>query len=530
MSAKKPTERNTRRNILLIVVDQWRGDTLEHIGHPVVKTPNLSRLAARGVTFANHYGQGAPCGPSRASLLTGTYVMTHRVVRNGTPLDSILTTLPREVARGGYDPALVGYTTTTPDPRFGVSTDDPRYESHGDIMADWRHIRTFAPNKRPYWSYLKANGFEVPVPPEQSWNPEPGTISPTGRLNIPSRIAAGNSDSSWFTEAALGWIDANPDRPWFLHYGLYRPHPPFIVAKEYLDLYDPDLMPAPVRAETVEAEAAQHPLLALYMDKTRQEGFFENRSGATCTMTVDEVKQARAQYYGLITEADHNIGLVLDRLEATGEIDNTLIVLTSDHGEQLGNHYQFGKQGYFIDNFHVPMIVVDPSSSADATRGHVETAFTESIDVMPTILEWMDQPIPRQCTGGSLLPFLAGQRPDGWRNEVFYEFDFREVRDPAIEQHLGNSMDECALAAIQTEQWKYVHFANLPPLLFDLKNDPAELHNLANDSSRVAIMLDLAQRLISWRISHADRTLTGYCAHHGLNHRDPRDMQSVTAT
>lgn len=515
-----------RRNVLLIVVDQWRGDTLEHLGHPVVKTPNMTRLAARGVTFANHYGQGAPCGPARASLLTGTYTMTHRVVRNGTPLDANLTTLPREVAEAGYDPALVGYTTTTPDPRTGISFDDARYETHGDIMDDWRHVRTFAPDKRPYWAYLRANGYDVPHPGTQAWNPERTENASQGRLDLPSPIDAAHSDTSWFTEAALQWIDGNRDRPWFLHYGVYRPHPPFIVAKPWLDLYDPAEMPAPHRAATREEEAKLHPLMAVYIDGNDQDKYFENRGGSTSLMTIDEVKQARAQYYGLISEADAHIGRVLDRLEETGEIDNTLIVLTCDHGEQLGNHYQFGKQGFFRDCFHIPMIVVDPSGEADGSRGRVVTEFTESIDVMPTILEWMGLPVPRQCTGSSVLPFCYRETPDDWRDEVHYEFDFREVRDPSVEQRLGISMDDCSLAVVQTADWKYVHFAALPPLLFDLRQDPEEMVNRADDPACAGVLLEMTQRMLDWRLSHANRTLTGYCAHHGLNHRDPRDGEA----
>lgn len=122
------------RNVLLIVVDQWRGDTLANLGHPCIRTPNLDALCRDGVTFRNHYAQCAPCGPARASLLTGLYQMNHRVVQNGIPLDARHVTLPQEVRRAGYDPALVGYTTTTPDPRT-THPGDPRFRHLGDTMA-----------------------------------------------------------------------------------------------------------------------------------------------------------------------------------------------------------------------------------------------------------------------------------------------------------------------------------------------------------------------------------------------------------
>src|SRR3954468_11746910 len=104
-------------NVLFICADQWRGDCLAALGHPVVKTPNLDALAADGVLFRNHFAQATPCGPSRTSLLTGLYLMNHRSGRNGTPLDARHTNLALEARKGGYDPALFGYTDTTPDPR-----------------------------------------------------------------------------------------------------------------------------------------------------------------------------------------------------------------------------------------------------------------------------------------------------------------------------------------------------------------------------------------------------------------------------
>ena len=115
-----------RKNVLLIVVDQWRGDALPGLGNAFLKLPNIERLCREGVTFANHYSQSAPCGPARASLLTGLYQMTHRAVQNAIPLDSRFTNLGHELRRLGYDPALIGYTTTTPDPRT-TGPRDPRF-------------------------------------------------------------------------------------------------------------------------------------------------------------------------------------------------------------------------------------------------------------------------------------------------------------------------------------------------------------------------------------------------------------------
>src|SRR5690606_36423020 len=150
-----------------------------------------------------------------------------------------------------------------------------------------------------------------------------------------------------------------------------------------------------------------------------------------------------------------------------------LIVFTSDHAEQLGNHYLLGKIGYFDDSFHIPLIVRDPSREADATRGQIVDHFTETVDILPTILEWIGSEAPRACDGRSLLPFLRGRPPADWRTEVHYEFDFRPYYDSATNPPpFGLSIDQCSLAVVRDEKYKYVHFAALPPLFFDLEDDP----------------------------------------------------------
>lgn len=282
-------------------------------------------------------------------------------------------------------------------------------------------------------------------------------------------------------------------------------------------------MPAPVRAATPAAEGAQHPLLAHYLGRIDQSKFFENRHGPVAAMGEDEVRQTRAQYYALVTEVDHHIGRVLDLLERSGEAERTLVVFTSDHAEQLGNHWMLGKQGYFRDSYHIPLIVVDPRPDADATRGRVVDAFTESVDVMPTILEWLGLEAPRQCDGVSLLPWLHGGAPEQWRRGVFYEFDFREVMDPVVESSLGVDLDACGVSIWQERRFKHVHFTGLPPLLFDLAADPHELHDLAGSPAHRDPLLAITQRHLSHRMAHANRTLTGYCAGDGLHHRGARD-------
>jgi arylsulfatase A-like enzyme len=190
-------------------------------------------------------------------------------------------------------------------------------------------------------------------------------------------------------------------------------------------------------------------------------------------------------------------------LEDSGLAERTLVIFTSDHGEELGDHWLLGKGGYFEGSYHIPLIVRDPRPGA-ARDGRVRH-FTENVDVMPTMLEAIGAPVPRQCDGASLAPFLAGQVPPAWRETAHWEFDFR---DDEAERALGLSPDQCALNVIRGERYKYVHFTSLPPLFFDLERDPGETTNLAADPAYAPLVLVHAQQLLSWRMNHDDRALT----------------------
>jgi len=501
------------RNVLLIVVDQWRGDSLAVLGHPCVRTPHIDALCRDGVTFRNHYTQASPCGPARTSLLTGTYMMTHRVVQNGTPLAGHLTNLAFELRRGGYDPALIGYTTTTPDPTT-VPAGDPRYATNGELMEGWRPVATFEPDKQQYFAWLAQRGFPLPERGDDVWLAEDAAGVPPGPTTAPSRVDAAHSDTAWVTECALRFLDApvQRERPWFLHLGYYRPHPPFIAPAPYNARVDPADTPPPLRAATRAAAAAQHPLLAHYHATLEAADFFERAPGLAADLTAREVAVMRATYYGLMQEVDDGIGRVVERLKALGQWEDTLVILTCDHGEMLGDHYMLGKSGFYDQSFHIPMVLRDPRAEAAPGRGRIVEVFTETVDTMPTILDWLGLPIPRQCDGRSLLPFARGQDPADWRDAVHFEFDFRDSFKAEPRWILGVPPDRSGLCAIRDRHYKYVHFDALPPLFFDLRDDPGQLRNRADDPAFAPLVLEYAQKMLSWRLRHADRRLTHWSA------------------
>ena len=498
-----------KRNILLVVVDQWRGDCVPHIqradGHePILRTPNLDRLCAEGTTFRNHVTVTVPCGPARASLLTGLYQMNHRACQNTIPLDARHDTLPKALRRAGYEPALVGYTTTAPDPRT-TGPADPRFTQLGDTMDGWRSVGEFGPEHDGYFGWLAQTGHALPPKREDIWLPE-GEDAVPGATDRPARIPAHLSDSAYFTERALAYLKGRDGKPFFLHLGYYRPHPPFVVSAPYHAMYRPADMTPLVRAADAQTEAMQHPLLRFYLENSRQSGFFRSGEGFVTGMDDAAFMQMRATYFGMMTEVDDQLGRVFAYLDETGQWDETLVVFTSDHGEQLGDHHLLGKIGYFDQSFRIPFVVKAPGESG----GAIVSEPTESVDLMPTMLDWLGAEVPRACDGRSVMGFVRGTRPAAWRTELHYEYDFRDVHYSKPETALELDMDEASLCVVQDADYKYVHFAALPPLFFDLRTDPGQFRNLAAEPAMAELVRDYAQRALSWRLRHAERTLTHY--------------------
>jgi arylsulfatase A-like enzyme len=496
-------------NVLFITADQWRGDCLSALGHPTVKTPHLDALAGDGVLFRNHFTQGVPCGPSRASLYSGMYLMNHRSVRNGVPLDARFTNIALEARKAGYHPALIGYTDTSLDPR-AHHPKDPALSTYTGVLPGFTQMVPGSEDSHnsAWRRYLAAKGYEISLGADEIRSPAPSHAAEPGRgpTFAPAFYKAEHSDTAFMFDRALAYVAARDHRPWFLHLSVERPHPPFIAPEPYNALYDPEEVPGFMGAASAEDEARQHPYLAyLIRHHLERDSHDPERHPAT----EPARRQLRATYYGLMSEVDHHFGRLMALLKERGLYDNTLIVFTSDHGEQLWDHWLLGKEAYFDQSFHVPLIVRAPGGPAEPDRGRVVEAFTEHVDVMPTILELIGGECPLQCDGASLSAFLAGRTPDSWRQEVHWELDFRDVVTGRPENELGLGLDDCALTVIRDRRFKYIHFNALPPLFFDLAQDPDERHDLAGDPAQAANILAYAQKMLSWRGARQERVLTG---------------------
>lgn len=505
------------RNILLVTFDQWRWDCLSAMGHPTLKTPTLDAFAADATLFANHWSVTCPCGPARASLFTGTYAHRHRSVRNGAPLDSRFTNLALETRRLGFDPVLFGYTDISPDPR-GRTPRDPVFDSYEGVLPGMTRLCRLDEDFGTWFAALKAKGYVIPDAPWDIFRPEPAALAEAqaaGRAYCaaPARYAAEDSNAAFLTDELLRYLEAQGTAPWFAHISYISPHPPFIAPAPYHDRYDPADCPPPVRAADPEAEAAAHPFLDHLIRRSESGtnagfGAFIGRTVRPSEMTDAELAQLRATYYGMINEVEDNFHRLLDRLRALGVYDETLIVLTSDHGEQLGDHWLLSKTGFFDESYRVPLIVRDPRPDAAAGRGRRVEAVTESVDVAPTLLHLLGAPIPHQMQGVPLTAWIEGRTPARWREAAHVEFDFGHPVEPEAARALGLGPDRCGMAMLRDAHTKYVHFQGLPPLLYDLEADPNQFRNLADDPAYRDRLAEMRGRLLTWRMETEERSLS----------------------
>jgi len=310
----------------------------------VLETPHIDSLAAEGVLFRRHFAQAVPCGPSRASLWTGMYLQNHRSGTNVTPLDYRFTNLALEARNLGYNPALFGYTDTTYDPRNHVNS-DPILENYEQALPSMQHMLQIGTDISYWLNDLARKGYDVPDRPEDIWLHQNDRADAEGREFSygPTLYKAEDRDSRYLTDQVENYLRTRRGRPWFVHASYLRLRPPFIVPEPYHNRYDLVEIPAPIRAENVAREGEIHPYLEHQLRTTSGTWWCEGVDRRPSELTNTEVAQLRATYCGMVNEVEDNFQRLVDYLKKTGEIDRTLIILASDHGEYLGDHHLLGK-------------------------------------------------------------------------------------------------------------------------------------------------------------------------------------------
>ncbi|WP_029066242.1 sulfatase-like hydrolase/transferase [Labrenzia sp. DG1229] len=507
-------------NILFIMYDQLRFDYLSCAGHPHLNTPNFDRVAAMGVRFTNAYVQSPICGASRMSFYTGRYVSSHGAAWNGFPLRVGEHTLGDHLRDTGMDCWLIGKTHMKADKegmkRLGLAPDSVigarQVECGFDVWIRDDGLWGSGPDgfydekRSPYNEYLKSKGYEG----ENPWadfanagiNEDENIASGWMFANAdkPANISEKDSETPWLTARTIDFIEAQSG-PWCAHVSYIKPHWPYIVPAPYHDMYGLNHVPAASRHE-VELDDP-HPVYAAYM---------ENRISSA--FQRDDVRQkVIPAYMGLIKQCDDQLGVLLDHLEKTGRLKDTMIVLTSDHGDYLGDHWLGEKDLFHDPSVKIPMIVYDPRPEADGTRGMTCDALVESIDLAPTFVEAAGGKVPDHILEGrSLLPWLHGEKPD-WREFAVSEFDFSPTPQAV---KLGLEPRDCRLFMVFDGRYKLMHAeGGFRPMLFDLKHDPDEFHDLAKGTGHQVEIDRLYTMLAEWgrrcaqRVTRSDDDIKG---------------------
>lgn len=494
-----------RGNVLLIVIDQIRADVLSGRLASSVPTPNIDRFVSESVTFDNHFTVTVPCGPARASLLTGLYAMNHRSIRNGAPLARHHATIATEARKAGFEPLLFGYTDIPPDPT-ALDPGDPDLQVYENVARGFREIVEMRLESGREWpAHLLARGYEFPI--GESGLPDLYRPVATGagipQVRDPAIYSASDSDTAYLTDRTLEALTVRRDRPWFAHLTYIRPHPPFVAPDPYNRLVSPETVPEFLPG------CPDHPFVDAWFSTPTGKYIFSGFDGDCAGLPASTIAEVRSVYLGLVAEVDHHVGRVLDWLDATGQRDDTLVVITGDHGEMLGDKRMWGKDSVFEPAYHVPLMIRDPSRPKGA--GRRVTAITESVDVTPTILEWIGREPPPAMDGISVTAWLNGDQPE-WRDAAFMEMDLGHPNVPTrFQKSWGLREEDCNAAILREGRWKYVHFnGGIPPLLFDLEADPHETTDLAGDASAAGELSRLRSKMLDLRMRRADRRLTGY--------------------
>lgn len=442
-----------RPNIVLITTDQQRFDTVGPCAPPFMRTPHLDVLARQGVTFSRAYADCPICVPSRLSIMNGQYAHTHGMRGNGSSSDYLheATTLPSLLARAGYQTAAIGKMHFTPErARHGFD----------EMLIPTDYYRAMARSGNPLQPMHHGLGQNELYP---------------GMATVPEAMTL----TSWIAEQSVEYIRErrDPTKPFFLWCSFSKPHPPLDPPEPYYSMYRNCDIPEPVVGDWAGDERCPYPFRAF------------RQSWSLDLITPEVIREARAAYYGLITQIDYNIGRVLAALQDRDLLRDALIVFTSDHGELLGDHRSGGKIFFHEPSAHVPFILRPPQSEASDCVGTTCEALVSLADVLPTLVTAGGGEVPAGVDGVDLSQVARGAA---------------QTREYMVATTYGEPPMNLA---VTDGTWKYIYYPQGgSEQLFDLASDPRELHDLANDTSaeahkqrlREALVGELSARDLPW--------------------------------
>jgi arylsulfatase len=426
-------------NLLLIMCDQLRFDALGCYGNSLVKTPNIDRLAQRGICFDQAYSQTPVCVPARHGLISGLNPFELGLLKNENLAKEIDHPLPELIRKQGYFTCAVGKMHFQPERKhYGF-----------DRMLLSEEIPShFADDE--YLQFLREQGYGHLTEPH-------GKRSELYYVPQISELPEHLHTTAWTGDTTCRVIRENQNRPFFIFSSFIKPHPPFDPCVPYDTMYALEQVPLPVRREF---ERTPDDYAIDVMNDYKVNGID--------SLTLEDELKMRAYYYGSVSQMDKQIGRILDTLESCGLIDDTLIVFTSDHGEMLGDHYSYGKRTFYEASAKVPLIVSWPASVPQGERRE-QLALLQ--DIYASFITASGGNVPEASSGLNLL--AAASDPDQpLRDRIFAEVGRGRVMKMML--RWGN--------------YKFIYHTNGGKInLFDMENDPEEFTDISAEHPELCL-------------------------------------------
>lgn len=496
-------------NVLIFCVDEMRADHLGCAGNPVVRTPQIDRIASRGTRFERAYCNNPICMPARASMFTGLLPRDHGLRVNGQTLRRDLPTLPGILSAAGYRTYSAGKLHLSP---YVPMADPPEPDAYPECLDYWKQglLRTFP---APYYGFQSVDfvgghtafvfGAYIQWLKEQGGDPAlllpekalPARV-PTPdcyRMALPKELHY----NRYISDGVIRFLaDAGRERPFFVWCSFPDPHAPIAPPRPYDEMYAPADIPLPPRRSE---ESRQWPELyrKIISGEVLPNGHEHYRWSS---LTDDQLREVIALTYGMITHVDDEIGRVLARLEAEGLANNTMVIFISDHGDMLGDHNLFWKGPYtFQECTRIPFIVAPPA----AAGGRVSQALVSQIDLLPSVLDGCGLPLPGSDWVRRETPFRWQQvRPLRLYPGKSWMPLLKETEAPDLHQEILIENDNPAtgyqIRTLVTQRHRLTFLPGTPDgELYDLLADPHEWNNLWNDAAHASLKADLIARMMS---------------------------------
>lgn len=491
------TKQDKRPNFIIFCTDQQRADHLGCMGNPIVKTPNLDRIAADGVTFSNCYTSSPACMPARATMFTGLTNRGNDVRTNGINLSEDIPTLPGLLAKAGYRTHSAGklHLKAWGSPTGYEISDFETGKQNPERIAHWRSGKiTQSPDN--YYGFqtqdMTIGHVDYIDGDYRVWldKNHPGIFdmyrgTHPSDLNLPEELHYNN----WIADRSIEFMKnhAPSDQPFFLWCSFPDPHFPFAGVKRWTDVYRDKEIPLPQSALELPPESISETMTQVNLGKK--------------IFDAEYIRQCTIQTYGMISHVDEQIGRVLDSLQANGLADNTFIMFISDHGEQLGEHGLFYKGFYPYDaHARIPFLCKVPGIAGNRKVEDV----VSMLDLVPTVLDLASVPQPEEPEMNSEFSIQCAPLPSSLPGEslkkVLIEGGCPERKNALVEfddERVRGGIDLLQMRMLVTNDYKLVYYSPTNEvMLFDRKNDPSETRNLAAVGKYAGTVQELLKTLL----------------------------------